>query len=133
MISLNATITNPQHDQFTSAIILPEDIYAYKHLTVFMIFPMLNQYWMPLERDVYLLFSNRNGNGDYRDAKLHFKDATNITGTVNLVHTMVFDRSMFSIDEGSGTVLSYLFLIVKRRYIYIYIAYIIIITNETLC
>lgn len=104
MISLNATITNPQHDQFSSAIILPEGIYGLRHMAVFMVFPILNQYWMPLERDVYISFSNRDGNGDYRNAKLHFKDATNITGTVNLVHTMVFDRSMFSIDEGPGSV-----------------------------
>ena len=104
MISLNATITNPQHNEFTDAIILPENIYAYQHKAVFLIFPLMNEYWNPIDKNIYVSFSNRIGNGDYRNAIVKFQDAMPYSGTCTAVATLVFDRASFSIDNGPGTV-----------------------------
>ena len=104
IIHVRALLTNPQHDQFTDKIILPEGIYAYQHRAVFLIFPLMDEYWRPLEKDIYLSFSNRVGNGDYRNAKTMFRDSVSFTGKCEAVATLVFDRESFSIDNGPGTV-----------------------------
>ena len=104
ILHVRALLTNPQHDQFTDKIILPEGIYAYQHKAVFLVFPLMDEYWRPIERDIYLSFSNRVGNGDYRNAKTLFKDGVSFTGKCEAVASLVFDRASFSIDNGPGTV-----------------------------
>lgn len=101
---MRGLLTNPQHDQFTDKIILPKGVYAYQHKAVFLVFPLMDEYWRPLERDIYLSFSNRVGNGDYRNAKTMFKNGVSFTGKCEAVATLVFDRASFSIDNGPGTV-----------------------------
>ena len=103
VLHVRATLTNPQHDKFTDAIILPENIYAYQHKAVFLIFPLMNEYWNPLDKNIYVSFSNRIGNGDYRNAVVKFQDAMPYSGTCTAVATLVFDRESFSIDNGPGS------------------------------
>ena len=103
VLHVRATLTNPQHNEFTNAIILPENIYAYQHKAVFLIFPLMNEYWNPIDKNIYDSFSNRIGNGDYRNAIVKFQDAMPYSGTCTAVATLVFDRASFSIDNGPGS------------------------------
>ena len=107
MIIVNADLSIIPGNARTSSIILPENVYMTVN-TGFFLEPIMNQYWLPIERTVFIDFSNSGGT-KYRNPflKTQNQQTINLSGNNTLFHiiaTRIFPRIWFIINNDPGII-----------------------------